>query len=209
MGTGGSQPRCNAARPWNWALTSIECWGEEWWSCISTSSYISLTQPTLPFTLTSQALDQRQSNKLKNWGCDNTLPDYSFCTPQVTVGMNRLWCDDLNGETEETLWKTFFTVTLSIMNFTKSPWIKLTAPWWETSVWTSAYHIYHTNCVYFICSVFKCKHLFITGFDVCHTVSFIDFIRIEDWLNINLCIQSTQLRSRSKKQCESKGDLIQ
>jgi hypothetical protein len=36
MGTGGRFPGGTAARGWNWPLTSIWCWGREWWSYTST-----------------------------------------------------------------------------------------------------------------------------------------------------------------------------
>jgi hypothetical protein len=57
MGTGGRFPGVKAAEPWSWLLTSICCWGQEWWSYTSTPRHVFLawylsTGAASPFTWT-------------------------------------------------------------------------------------------------------------------------------------------------------------
>jgi hypothetical protein len=40
LGIGGNFPGGKAVGAWSWPLTSIYCWGQEWWSCTSTPSYV-------------------------------------------------------------------------------------------------------------------------------------------------------------------------
>jgi hypothetical protein len=40
VGTGGCLPRVKATMVWSWPLTSIWCWGQEWWSYAFTPAYV-------------------------------------------------------------------------------------------------------------------------------------------------------------------------
>jgi hypothetical protein len=40
MGTGGDFTGCNVVGAWSWPFTSVQCRGQEWWSCTSTPPHV-------------------------------------------------------------------------------------------------------------------------------------------------------------------------